>query len=400
MKILHVVHSLVPGEYRGGISKVAHELAAAQARAGHLVEVLTTTMNSRVPTDIAAGTVTPVDGVTIRYFHAAGSRGARGYSPTLRQHLLEVASGFDALHGHNPLTPLSRYLAEAARRSGPPLFTHLHGALNPYGQQSWYRYFRRLAYVRCIEAAAMRANQGLFCLSEHESREAVKLLGFDNTRIIPNGTSLAGKPIQADGQRFRERYQLGDAPVLLFMGRIFSIKGVHLLAEAFVQLAAERPDLRLVLVGSREQFPDYVAQVDAILAPWSHRVTWTGFLNDQQKFDALSAATVFCHPSESEGMAMAVLEAMAAGAPCLLGKGCFMKDAATAGAILECEFAAESIRRQAHRLLHDDSLRQHLARRGPEHIAAHHSWDAIAQQTISAYGGASVSNMQASSRAA
>ena len=385
MHILHVVHSLVPGEYRGGISKVVHELAAAQVRLGHRVEVFTTTLNSGVPTNIPDLHVAEFDGLRATSFAAHGKRGARGYAPSLKRRLLQEAGHYDVLHGHNPYTHLSRYLVASARQNDVPLFTHLHGALNPYGQRKWRTSLRNSMYLRFVERANLRANTGLFALSEHEAREAERQVGGGNTILLPNGTTLVGARQHAHPQRFRDNFGLGDRPILLFVGRICDIKGVHLLAEAFTRLAKDFNDLQLVIAGNRDQFPDYIGRVDDIIkeAQLAQRVTWTGFLNEQQKLDALAASDVFCHPSETEGMPMAVLEAMALELPCVIGKGCFMAEAARAGAVVECDFHSASVEHGVRQQFSDS-----VARRAGQHAAEFHNWDAIARRTLQHYGNA------------
>lgn len=384
MRILHIVHSLVPGAYRGGISKVAHELAAAQVQLGHEVGVVATNLNSGRPVGIAAGQAAEIDGCQVRYFAARGHRSA-----DLRSWLMSEAGPWDVLHAHNPLSPLNCYARQAAQRHGRPLFVHLHGALNPYGQQSRYRRLRRAAYVRLVERRNLQAAHGLFALSTHEASHAERQIGGGNTILLPNGTSLCDARGRARPERFRRQFSLEeDRRVVLFVGRICDIKGVHLLVEAFAELARRRPLLHLVIAGSREQFPAYVRRLDELVrrsALPAQRITWTGFLNEQQKIDALAAAEVFCHPSESEGMPMSVLEAMAMKLPCLIGEGCFMSEAADAGAVEECKFSAASVRQGLGQLLDDVPRRAQLARRAAEHAARHHSWPAIAESVVANY---------------
>ncbi len=59
-----------------------------------------------------------------------------------------------------------------------------------------------------------------------------------------------------EGRREKVRDALGikaGAPVFLFLGRIQRDKGLHILADAFLEVLRERPDARLLLVGPDEQ---------------------------------------------------------------------------------------------------------------------------------------------------
>src|SRR5205814_7516526 len=97
-----------------------------------------------------------------------------------------------------------------------------------------------------------------------------------------------------------------------YIGRIDENKGCAELFSHFARYAATYPrGLDLVLVGS------------AVLSVPAHpRVHHLGYLDDRDKFDALSAADLLVVPSYYESLSMVALEAWALGRPVLANARC------------------------------------------------------------------------------
>jgi glycosyltransferase involved in cell wall biosynthesis len=387
MRILHLVHSCIPGEFRGGVSKVVFDLGRAQVQLGHAVSIYTTNYNSTVPANVPAGGAVEADGVDIRYFHVDEPRWFR--SDSLRQALLREVRTYDILHGHNTFLALNRYAAEAHDRSGQPLFFHVHGALDPVVvNQGLVKSLRKHIYISTVERRVLDDADGIFALSENEELQIRHYGVHAPILIVPNGV-WPDDPDESQGaQEFRAR--LGIRPeqqVILFLGRIVAKKGLHLLLQAFNNLRTRLPQVVLVLVGDRDQAPDYVRHLDAIVAEGAaeREVLWAGFLNESEKRHAWAAATVFCHPSESEGMAVSILEAMSAGVPTIVSRECNMEPAAQAGAVIEVERTVDSLGMGLARLLNDPGLCRQVGQAGRAYIQNHHAWPVLAGQIVQAY---------------
>ena len=110
----------------------------------------------------------------------------------------------------------------------------------------------------------------------------------------------------------RERFDLNPGRRrIVFSGRLVLVKRVDLLVDAFAAIAAERPEWDLVIVGDGPLKAGLDARVPANLR---RRVTWLGFIDDQ---DAVSAVYRNCDvlalPSDYEPWALVINEAAAAG---------------------------------------------------------------------------------------
>ena len=106
-----------------------------------------------------------------------------------------------------------------------------------------------------------------------------------------------------------------DARLVLGLGSIVSLKGAPLLVQAFAALAAEQPDLRLALVGSRkDQLSEAIAKYVAAQG-LRERV----FIEPMgaEAYRWLGMADLLVCPSERESMPRVVLEGMAFEVPVL-----------------------------------------------------------------------------------
>ncbi len=115
-----------------------------------------------------------------------------------------------------------------------------------------------------------------------------------------------------DCQQARKKYGLApDKQYILYSGRLVAAKGIDTLINAFTQIAEQRPDWNLMLVGGGELEAELKQQIPPQLA---HRVVWTGFIHDQSELSVLyHCAEVFVLPSRYEPWAVVVCEAAAAG---------------------------------------------------------------------------------------
>lgn len=99
---------------------------------------------------------------------------------------------------------------------------------------------------------------------------------------------------------------------VLFLGHLIPRKGYEVLLRAFSEVAAGRPDWRLVFGGSGE-IPR--AQQIAVQLGIEDRVVFKGWVRAEVKAKLMDQAAIFVLPSHQEGLPMSVLEAMASRVP-------------------------------------------------------------------------------------
>jgi glycosyltransferase involved in cell wall biosynthesis len=111
-----------------------------------------------------------------------------------------------------------------------------------------------------------------------------------------------------------------ESLVILFVGSLGNPKkGVDYILRAFAQVAGQRPQARLRIVGDGQLRPtlEHLAASLGIAG----QVTFAGFVPHERLHAELGAAHIFCHPSvttptgDKEGIPGTVVEAMASGLP-------------------------------------------------------------------------------------
>jgi glycosyltransferase involved in cell wall biosynthesis len=175
------------------------------------------------------------------------------------------------------------------------------------------------------------------------------------------------------------------AKVLLFVGRINPKKRLEDIIAAFAELAPREPDLHLILAGQADAAYSRVLRAMVDRTGLSARVRWVGFLDETAKPAAYAAADCFVHASVSEGMALAILEAMAQGLPVVATEGCYMRAAAERGALRECAQGGAALAAALAPVLADPAGARALGAAGRRHIREEHDWDRLARRYLRIY---------------
>lgn len=117
-------------------------------------------------------------------------------------------------------------------------------------------------------------------------------------------------PLDTSAVRFYEKYGMED--FILYVGRIEEHKGCKELFSYFCQYKRRNPgNTKLVLIG-RER----------VSVPDDPDIVSLGFVEEQDKYDALAACRLLVLPSQFESLSMVVLEAMAVKRPVLVHADC------------------------------------------------------------------------------
>lgn len=208
----------------------------------------------------------------------------------------------DVLHA-NSLHFQSTFVAAAlAQRYRLPLVTTAH-----LGGSDALRGSLRAAaagWDHTLGRMAVAASSGLVAVSESVAAHLRRLgAGRRPLTVAPNGVDHArfhpGSRVDADGP-----LRLG------YVGRLITNKGPDLLLDATARAVAAGTDLRLTFIGDGPMRNHLQRDVDR--AGLRHLVTFTGQVDDVA--DRLRELDVVARPSYTEGLPLAVIEAMASGA--------------------------------------------------------------------------------------
>jgi glycosyltransferase involved in cell wall biosynthesis len=296
---LTILHVSQPVD--GGVARVAADLVLGQIAEGHRVAV-----------------ACPPGGRLARQAAAAGAEvlpwpALRTPGPSVPaevRRLGRIAAGLrpDLAHLHSAKAGLAGRLVVRGRI--PTVFQphawSFAAVTGPAAAASlrWERFGARWA-------------EAVLCVSEQERRDGEAAGVRARWAVVPSGVDLAHHmPAGPDARRAaRERLGLDPrAPLAVCVGRLCRQKGQDVLLRAWPRVARRIPDARLALVGDG---PDRAAlRLQAAGLPGPAAVLLAGDVPDARPWCA--AADVVVLPSRWEGMALAPLEAMAAGRPVVL----------------------------------------------------------------------------------
>lgn len=288
MRILMLVHSL----RRGGAERVLLDLAVGLKKRGHVVEVVSW-INIDDYQEQRYSSVPRVYLMTKDQYRWPWS------VPTAAKYLRQAVNRFcpDVVEIH---TPTVAWVAAWAHLNTPCVHV-LHGQIE-------------ISTNRSIKAKARRV---VDCLVHHRLRPlfiavSPAIVGVAATHFLVAPSRFVCVPNGVDSHTFKAGTRpKGGGPCMVMVGTLCWKKGQALGIRALGKMVHECPDARLIVVGDG---PDRALLERMVTRDHLEgKVTFLGQRVDVA--DILAEAHVLWHLSESEGLPMAVLEAMAMGVP-------------------------------------------------------------------------------------
>jgi len=277
----------------GGVQNHVKDLARAVRARGHEVSVLAPGEDESVPSYVTlAGGAMPVP------YNGSVARLSFGPVVAARVRRWLKEGRFDVLHLHEPATPSIALLALWAAECPVVATFHTSNVRS-----------RAMSASAAILRPSMEKITGRIAVSEYARDTLVNHIGGEPV-VIPNGVYVDQYARAAARPDW-----CGESGTVAFVGRIDEPrKGFALITEAFTRVAADRPGLRLLVVGGGEIEKARAAFPAAL----GDQVEFLGRVSDADKASALRTADVYVAPNTGgESFGIVLVEAMAAGATVL-----------------------------------------------------------------------------------
>ncbi|NIO42940.1 MAG: glycosyltransferase [Burkholderiales bacterium] len=300
MRILHVLQRLG----RGGIQS-------------WLIQVLRRIDRSHFQNDFLVFTDEPnpyddeVRRLGCRIFRCPRYRQPWRLAATLKE-ILVGGIPYDIVHAHRHDT--SGYVLKIAYKAGVPTrIAHSHNDTRADNRGTGM--VRRLYAWQGRRWIRRYATVGLACSQD----AAASLYGNSwfadgRWRLLNYGIDLTPFKVPVDRKAVREELQIpADAFVLGNVGRFFPQKNHRFLLEVTAECCRRHSNLRLLLIGDgplRQNIMEQAARLGI-----ADKIVMTGVRTDVPRL--LRALDVFVFPSLFEGLGLALVEAQAAGLPCV-----------------------------------------------------------------------------------
>jgi len=333
----------------------------------------------------SAGRVEDFDGVRVARpayftppspFHVAGSW---TMAVSLRRCWKKLMDGFkcDLIHAHT-VTPDGFAAVKFGKKLGLPVVCSARGS-------EVHEAPRCSPTVRRQTRWALQNCDGFLAVSRALAQTAVELAdGRLQPAVIYNGVAenfSAG----ADTRKIRRQLGLPEtAKIILFVGRCERDKGAGELLGAFAAIARAEPAALLLVVGDGGARTELESTAKSA---HGSRVRFAGLVGRDKIAGYFQAADVFVLPSYGEGMPNALLEAMAAGLPCVATRVGGIPEAIQDGVngILIPPKSAPAVVQAVGKIFAEPDFARNLGRAARATVTNKFSWQANAANHLKFY---------------
>ncbi len=304
-----------------------------------------------------------------------------------------VADGWvpDVVHTHGLWVPWLHRVCRTVWKWKIPIVTSPHGALSPWAMahKRWKKFLPWWVYQRRDVAKAAF----IHTTAEQES-QWVRKLGFKNKIVeAPLGTGL---PTQLATYDCPTKY-------LLFVGRIYPVKGLDLLIKAWARIKdfARERHWKLLLVGPDQS--GYMTELINLatqcglsvssncgcrdhLISSNEDVIFTGPLYGEEKDATYRMSRALILPSYTENFGGVVPDAMSFGLPVLTSEATPWNFLKTEGCGCHFPLNVDALVETLKALMiKDDNELKMMGQRGRKLVEEKYTWSAIGQKLVKAY---------------
>lgn len=270
------------------------------------------------------------DGVNVEYFNYLNKLdfiGTTGwnFSTSLTSELVKNLKRYEIayiLSIWNYTTFISSFLCS---RYKIPYVISPRGQL--YSEVLKSKSWKKTPYYKLFVKNILNNAAAVHYTSEHEYENVHIRLGIKSKYIIsPNGIFLNKKQQDRKGLFIKKNPHLKNKHLILYLGRLSWKKGIDILINAMPKLIREDDSIHLVIAGNDEgnyknhlkhiirnlklNFVDLTEEKELSKVDNNNCITFTGYLNDKEKEEAMKDSRVFALSSHSENFGMSVVEAM------------------------------------------------------------------------------------------
>ncbi len=301
MKVAFIGQKGMPAKF-GGVERHVEELASEIAKNGHEVFVY-------VRNNYTDKKINQYRGVKLIHLPSITTKNLDAISHTFLASVHALFQNYDVVHYQAIGPSMLSWIIKLLKRKTIVVST-FH--CQDYYHQKWSWFAKKMLLV----------GEWMSCNIPDKTIVVSKSLGEyarEKYEIEPE-TIYNGTRIEENFDWSNlEKWNLRKNKYVVYVGRLIKHKGVHYLIEAFKKLVREKripQDFKLVIVGDGFYTDDYVSELKE-LAKNNEDIIFTGNLEGLELRSVFAGAHLFVQPSESEGLSIAILEAMSYGVPIL-----------------------------------------------------------------------------------
>lgn len=369
MKIAFIGQKGIPAK-SGGVEKHVEEIALRLAKKGN--EVFVYVRNNYTPKNL-----NEYRGIKLIHLPSISTKHLDAISHTFFASIHALFQNYDVIH-YQAIGPSSLSIIPKIFKRKTAIIATYH--CQDYFHKKW-NWFAR---------TCLRFGEIITSVFPDKTIAVSKILGDyiqakfkKQAVIIPNGMNV----FPTLENQYLAKWNLQKGSYILSVGRLIRHKGVHYLISAFKNLEDKHltRGKKLVIVGDGFHTDDYVKEVKD-LARGRENIIFTGSQNDEALNQLFSHSYCFVQPSESEGLSLALLEAMG------YGKAIISSDIKENMQALNDEVSVSFRSRDTSDLeeklvffINNPALVKNMGEKAMEKAWSQFSWDKIADQVEIVY---------------
>ena len=364
MKVFIIGQKGIPA-ISGGVERHVEELATRLVDEGHEVTVYCRKYyNPQNLKEYKGIRLITLPSMRTKHFDAV--------SHTLIASLDVLRRKADVVHYHSIGPAMLLWIPKIFKRSAKVVFT-FHCA--DYNHRKWGKFAQN--FLQIGERFGCYFADQIITVSQ-TLRHYVKDRYHKMATYIPNGAPQ----IEVNkNTNLIKQWGLENKNYILTVSRLVKHKGVHHLIEAYKKI---KTDKKLVVVGSSAFTDEYVSHLHE-LAAGNENIIFTGQQTGETLEQLYSNAYTFVQPSESEGLSIALLEALQYELAVLSSDIPENKEVVRDVGFMFKNKSVADLKRKLSFLLDNPDYVENLGKRGREYVQTEYNWDKITKETSNLY---------------
>lgn len=364
-KIAMIGHKRIPSR-EGGVEVVVEELSTRLEQQGYIVEAYNRSGYHVSGKDFGGGRKKYYKGIRIIIIPTFKNGKLNAIVYSVLATFRALFGGYDVIHYHaeGPCSTLF-----IPKMFGIRVVATIHGL--DWQRAKWGNFASRV--LKFGEKMAAKYADEVIVLSKNVQQYFLDTYGRQ-THYIPNGIV---KPEIREIKEIHEKYGLQKDGYLLFLARLVPEKGLHYLIEAFGNIVTDK---KLVIAGGSSHSFEYMKKIQE-MAVLDKRIIMTNFVQGRVLEELYSNAYLFVLPSDVEGMALSLLEALSYGNCCVVSDIWENLEVVKDKAVSFRKGDVDDLREKLTYLLdHPEKVKEYKGE-SSDFICKRYNWDDVVNQT-------------------
>jgi len=374
MRILSVIELMNP--LFGGATERAYQMGRYLDLAGWKVDILTTKwrLDREWLSQLPNGNIHSVDVFYFRYLLPLG------VSRWLNKNIIN----YDIIHISKNWSLLASISAYVAIKNNTPYVFSPMGFVTVHNRSK----LLKMLYRKYLTIPMIRNASACIAVTDEERNDLINAgASPESVHVIPNGI-IPENFLHKDDNAFRDDFSLGNQKIMLFIGRMDPIKGVHLLIDAFHSEKESLNEWVLVLIGTQTSYRKKM-EFKTLGLGLKDQVIFLDPIFGNAKSRAYHAAEFIVIPSVKDAMTIVAPEAACCSKPVLITNTSNFNELAECGGALEVNPTVESLSCGLVTMSSNDFNRKEMGKKGFDYIVQNYHWKHQVQKFMNVFSSVS-----------